>query len=253
MIRILAIGNSFSQDAAAYLHDIAKADGTELKIVNLYIGGCSLKTHWQNIEEDAAAYDYELNGQYTGRKISIREALLEDTWDYVTLQQVSGNSGIAETYYPFIKDISAYVQKLVPRAIQLLHQTWAYEVDSDHPDFHNYDCDQQKMYEAITAAYQTAANDLFIGIIPSGRIIQTLRKQPVFDYKNGGISLCRDGFHMNLIYGRYAVAATWYEFLLNKSILSNSYFPPEFNGLRASENEIGMIKEIVHQELAKSE
>ena len=28
-------------------------------------------------------------------------------------------------------------------------------------------------------------------------------------YKNGGLSLCRDGFHLSLDYGRFAAAATW--------------------------------------------
>ena len=46
-LRILAIGNSFSQDAVEQnLHEIAKADGQELIIGNMYIGGCSLERHY---------------------------------------------------------------------------------------------------------------------------------------------------------------------------------------------------------------
>ena len=41
-MKVLAIGNSFSQDATRYLHQIAKANQFDLKVVNLYIGGCSL-------------------------------------------------------------------------------------------------------------------------------------------------------------------------------------------------------------------
>lgn len=36
-MKILAIGNSFSQDATAYLHRMAEAGGMETKIVNLFI------------------------------------------------------------------------------------------------------------------------------------------------------------------------------------------------------------------------
>ena len=39
-MKILAIGNSFSQDATAYLHRMAEAGGMETKIVNLFIPGC---------------------------------------------------------------------------------------------------------------------------------------------------------------------------------------------------------------------
>ena len=40
-MKVLAIGNSFSNDAMRYLHGIAKADGVDMKTVNLFIGGCS--------------------------------------------------------------------------------------------------------------------------------------------------------------------------------------------------------------------
>lgn len=48
-MKILSIGNSFSQDAQRYLHRLAKHEGVQLKTVNLYIGGCSLQRHYENI------------------------------------------------------------------------------------------------------------------------------------------------------------------------------------------------------------
>ena len=73
-MRILAIGNSFSQDATAMLQPVLAASGIQAEVVNLYIGGCPLERHWQNIEQDAPAYDEQLEGEATGRKRSIREA-----------------------------------------------------------------------------------------------------------------------------------------------------------------------------------
>ncbi len=246
MLRILAIGNSFSQDATAYLHSIANADGVDITVVNLYIGGCSLETHWNNILEDKAAYEYERNGLSTGRFISIKEALLEEEWDYVTLQQVSSESGIIDSYYPYITNLSEYVTQLAPQAIQLLHQTWAYELDSDHGGFINYNKDQWNMYDKIVETYQRVSEDLKLEIIPCGKIIQSLRNLPEFDYANGGISLCRDGFHMNLVYGRYAVAAVWYESIVKKSIMGNSFLPPEVNGKEVKKDYIELIQSTIH-------
>ena len=52
-------------------------------------------------------------------------------------------------------------------------------------------------------------------LIPAGLVIQTLRETvPAFDYQNGGMTLCRDGYHLTLDYGRYAAAAAWYRVLL---------------------------------------
>ena len=45
-MKVLAIGNSFSNDAMRYLHEIAKADGVDMKTVNLFIGGCPLSRHY---------------------------------------------------------------------------------------------------------------------------------------------------------------------------------------------------------------
>jgi hypothetical protein len=42
-MKILAIGNSFSDDATGWLHQIAKAGGVDLKAVSLCIGGCPLE------------------------------------------------------------------------------------------------------------------------------------------------------------------------------------------------------------------
>ena len=102
MMKILAIGNSFSQDAVSYLHQIAAAGGTDVKVVNLYIGGCPLITHWENVEQDAKQYIYERNGASEERMVSIREALEEEAWDIVTLQQASAFSGRFDTYEPYL-------------------------------------------------------------------------------------------------------------------------------------------------------
>lgn len=45
-LRVLAIGNSFSQDAVEqYLHELGKSEGYIMIIGNMYIGGCSLERH----------------------------------------------------------------------------------------------------------------------------------------------------------------------------------------------------------------
>ena len=82
-MKILSIGNSFSQDAHAYLHKLGFAQGLDVDAYNLYIGGCSLERHYNNIVGNIADYDYQKNGRYL-RKISIEEALGKKKWDYIT-------------------------------------------------------------------------------------------------------------------------------------------------------------------------
>ena len=110
MKNILAIGNSFSEDATRYLHQMAEAVGIETKVVNLFIGGCPLERHWQNIETKEAAYQYQLNGKATERMISIDEALREEEWDYIVTQQASHDSWWMDTYEPFLGLILEHIR-----------------------------------------------------------------------------------------------------------------------------------------------
>ncbi|MBQ5929385.1 MAG: hypothetical protein IIX02_01195, partial [Clostridia bacterium] len=58
-ISILFIGNSFSDDTEAYMIDILLELGyTKIDVGNLYIGGCDINTHYQNILSNANQYDF---------------------------------------------------------------------------------------------------------------------------------------------------------------------------------------------------
>ena len=252
MIHILAIGNSFSQDATHYLHQIAEAGGVETKVVNLYIGGCSLERHWGNVQSGAEDYLYELNGKSTEKYVSIQEALREEKWDYIITQQASHDSGWAETYEPFLENLICYIRKQVPEAKILLQETWAYEIDSTHGNFPRYHNSQQEMYERLRKAYNAAAHRHGLELIPCGDIIQKLRKTPPFVYEEGGISLCRDGFHMNYIYGRYTLAAVWYKAITGNNVADNTYVPvtPFAPDEKADMEALRVIKDLIERSMS---
>ena len=115
VVRILSIGNSFSQDAVEqYLHELAEADGQEVIIGNMYIGGCSLKKHLNNARENKPAYKYRKIG-LDGKKVETKEftleqALADEKWDYLSFQQQSGNSGIYETWEASLPELLEYVK-----------------------------------------------------------------------------------------------------------------------------------------------
>lgn len=93
-VRILAIGNSFSQDAVEqYLHELAEAEGISTIIGNMFIGGCSLERHVKNARDNAPAYAYRKIGADGKKrekgKMSLEAVLADEDWDYVSLQQAS--------------------------------------------------------------------------------------------------------------------------------------------------------------------
>ncbi|MBR3714782.1 MAG: DUF4886 domain-containing protein [Clostridia bacterium] len=218
-MKILSIGNSFSQDAHKYLHKIAVASGFDIETVNLYIGGCSLKRHYDNMISGAADYDLERNGGPSERKISLNEAITLDDWDVVTLQQASHFSGMPQSYVPYITELASFIRKYAPKSKIYFHQTWAYEHDSVHSGFATYNQSQEEMFRRLRDASEMAAKLIDAEIIPTGTVIQKLRESlPEFDYRNGGKSLCRDGFHLSLDYGRFTAAAVWFNILTKGEI-----------------------------------
>ena len=181
MIKILAIGNSFSQDATRYLKAIADSVGVEALVVNLYIGGCSLMQHVAHIACKDQGYVYERTGENTHRFISLQEAIVEEKWDIVTIQQVSGNSGMPNTYEPYMGTLVDFVRTNAPQAKVYFHMTWAYEQDSAHSGFAAYERSQQVMFEKIVETTTAFAEKYDLSLIPSGKVIQAVRQLPAFD------------------------------------------------------------------------
>ncbi len=253
-MKILAIGNSFSEDATYYLKKIADSAHVDCQVVNLYIGGCSLERHAENIKSNASAYRYERNGVVTDRVVSVKDALQEDRWDIVTVQQVSGLSGIYESYGDNLRVVLDCVKAYAPQAKIYFHETWAYKFDSTHQDFSAYHYSQEEMALAIeNTAKRICKENGNMPIIPSGDVIKKLRQHPIFDHKNGGLSICRDSRHVTLVYGRYALGLVWFAALLNGNIDDVTFLPSEadiINGYTMENFEcdiskINVIKEAV--------
>jgi len=226
VVKILAIGNSFSTDAAeSYVDDLAKADGVELIIANMYIGGCSLERHWNNAENDLPAYSYRkiINGDtVVVENQNLVTAIRDESWDYITFQQASPLSGKIESYFPYLTNLMTYTKQYAtnPHVQFAFHQTWAYAADSKNPAFENYKKDQLFMYESIVASVKEAVKRTGIKIvIPAGTAIQNGRTSFVGD------KFTRDGYHLSPGLGRFTAACVWYEMLLKRPVLKNAFVP----------------------------
>ncbi|OJU15040.1 MAG: hypothetical protein BGN88_03190 [Clostridiales bacterium 43-6] len=237
-IKILSIGNSFSQNAQEYARAIMNAAGYNVKTANLYIGGCTLQTHWNNASSDAKAYTYQLkdldNATYKEyQSYSIKQALESDDWDYVTFQQASPNSGQYNTFQPYLNNLSAYVRSLEPNAEQIVHQTWAYEINSTQSGFANYNRDQLTMFNKLKDANNQGAAAIGTRIIPSGEAFQIARATTEFDYSAGKPSLCdTDTYHASG-YGKFLLGNVWAEVFTGQSVLNNTYKPSSVSDTQA--------------------
>ena len=223
-LKILAIGNSFSDDTMDYVYQVAKDAGVEnIVLGKLYIGGCSLATHLANAKSMNKAYDYKINtsGTWTAKgNQSIKYAVESDDWDFITFQQVSGYSGIADSYDDLYELVNI-VEPLNPSARLAWNMTWAYKTGSGHADFAKYNNDQMTMYNAIVNAVNTKIliYDKIDFVIPAGTSVQNVRTSFIGD-------VTRDGYHLSYGIGRYIAAMTLVKALTGLSI-DNSVTTPD--------------------------
>jgi len=224
-LKILAIGNSFTENSFEYLYQIAEDYGIDdIVLGNVYAPGCSIDQHWSNATTNAATYTYQKNS--TGTRVdqgsrTMLECLQNEDWDIIVLNIASHDSGIEEAYKN-VENLAQYVNanKTNDFAKFAWHMTWAYAEDSTHPGFANYDNDQMTMYNSIINAVQNniPSVEMIDYIIPAGTTIQNLRASTIGD------NLDADGYHLNQL-GCYASGMTWFHKITGYSIDDITYVP----------------------------
>ncbi len=221
-LRILGVGNSFTDDGMMYLPDLLEAAGVRNVVLGrLYIGGCSLERHCNEYDGNNTSYIYykSVGNRWitVSEHAALTEGITDEPWDIIELQQVSGLSGFYATYQPWLDRLTEIVRLHSTNAGACIawQQTWAYAGNSRHENFVYYGNDQQQMYDMIMIASEKVTQDTPIEVvIPSGTAIQNLRNTKLCDSSD----LTRDGYHLNFRTGRYTAACAWFQALIAPSL-----------------------------------
>ncbi|MCM2275317.1 MAG: DUF4886 domain-containing protein [Candidatus Didemnitutus sp.] len=260
-LKLLTIGNSFSNDGTAYLPALAEAGGKRLIRGNASLGGCSLERHARHLGEaeagDPKGAAYHTTDPRTGQKrpMTLPELLAAQPWDVVTIQQVSTRSFLPETYQPFADQLIAAIRRHAPTAEIVVHETWAYR--EDHVIFQKDDgFTPARMYAGARDTYRAFADGKGFRLIPSGDALHLARQtprwtyvpDPAFDFENppagqlpdqraslnvgwrwtkdkqGQPTLSLDASHLN-VSGRYLAAAVWYQVLFETDSVPTGFTP----------------------------
>lgn len=256
-VRLLTVGNSFSQNATKYLDRIVEADGSTLIHHRCVIGGSGPDQHLAK----AALYEKDPTdkaGLYTSGK-SLKQELLAEKWDIITIQQASIRSHDAANYRPAAKELFDYIKKYAPASEVVIHQTWAYRADD--PRFRTPSSKpgepktQKEMYDGLSKAYGVIAKELGIRRIPVGDAFYAADTDPKWGYKpdpkfdtktakapalpeqshslhvgqrwakTGDKALLQmDGHHASSA-GEYLGGLVFYEFLYGSSAVGNKFRP----------------------------
>ena len=221
-LKILGIGNSFTDDGMQYLPDLLEHAGMgNITLGRLMLGGCTLEKHYQiYASRDSGYTSYEKS--YPGKNkwekamapCRFVDAVADEAWDIIVIQQASQFSGVYETYQPYLNNLIDAIVTTCPNAgVSLAWQmTWAYGREYNHKGVNYYNRDQATMHRAIINTVKTMIADTGIDIIiPSATAVQNVRNTAL---NNPPLDLTRDGYHMDFGAGRYLLACTWFQTLI---------------------------------------
>ncbi len=215
-VRLLTIGNSWSNDAVEHLYNVLHDVGyTDILLGNLYKGNCTVGEHLKLAQSGEKAYSfyYNMEGEWKGTpKVGLNYSIKFTQWDMISLQQNS--AGGVDSFYAPLDDLYGYVEENANRsenAVFVWHTPWALRTGALRQEFSYYDRDPVKNYNMIIDATQKhiLSTDKFAYVIPSVTVMQNLRESYI------GEDVFRDEGHASHGIGRYALSISFYVTLFN--------------------------------------
>jgi len=228
-LRVLDIGNSFTQDATALLAGLVENSGSDVSEMCLYTlvrGGASWRT-WANCwyGKDNASYSYnkvfggldqsvEGSGSLVDGKANpelMQNVLTKVQWDLIVIHQVSHWSG---EFARWNEDNSAGGLDELLEVIQTHQPDAKLAFLLVHAP--NGQCIQKKLttrqrWEQIVNSAKLMQEHYGVElVIPYGTAVENLR---LTEY-NDSTNMCRDNLHLARGLARYTAAAAYYESLV---------------------------------------
>lgn len=213
-LRILAVGNSFTDDACRYIPQLIYNAGEDNDIffATLTRGNTSLQNHWKNYLNQETGYIFQYNLAGLWKKTAIKtvdKAMGLTDWDIVVFQQLSYLAGEYDSFNPYLENLKGIALENNPDTRIAWQLTWAYASSSTHSGFARYNNDSSEMYDAIIDAAKKVSGQVDV-VIPSGILINTLReKNP-----DSELEMTRDGYHLDTGFPCYAAGCLWHETLI---------------------------------------
>lgn len=229
-VKILALGNSYSNDAFAWLYNILESAGYDDVILGYIIyGGCNINNHWTNVDDDTSNdFGVETFATYNGRlerypledgktlRYAYQKMIAMHEWDYVVISHGPKHVEVRETY-SHLRELLDFVKANLrnPGAKFIYHMIWKYNDNVAGGS-------TAKCYEDILDITRNVVlkNEEFVEVIPAATMRQNMMSSCLTD---GDIS--RDYGHMSLGLGRYALGLLWYSCITGGSLDDVSFIP----------------------------
>ena len=228
-LKVLAIGNSYAECLLRKMPQIAADLDLTLDLLVANIGGCSLEKHVRLMDDPkldphgrpcpwSCRYSYADGGRPNLSNPvwnHLRDAILADDWDVVTIQQASHDSWRSATYRPWGDNLVGRIRALRPDAEIVVQETW-----SDHPGsgrLAKWKLTSAEMYAHLHEAYADFVKPYGFRIIPTGAAVEKARTFGMMQKK------VHDP-HLNST-GEFLQGLVWTEKLFGVDVTRGTYVP----------------------------
>ena len=258
-LKVLMIGNSFTQSVPYFFPSIVEASGSDSLVLEMAaIGGYTLATHCDDYYK--SEQNPEHRPYWTGfKQASLHELLSEHKWDIVTVQQASDQSCNHPVASWRADELISLIRHHQPEAEIMTQIIWAFRADDAAIRIPGgyWEFDQHEMHERLLKSYGELAETHHLRVIPVGLAVEIAREKSPLKFKNydpaildalnppdvppqagdpvgdirwrkdektGELSLYRDTSHMN-VRGKYLQACVWYGFFFDKPTSEIKFVP----------------------------
>ena len=249
-VNVLLVGNSLSMTIPKELYNIAKNDGIELFVGDLYHAGCRGWEHWEWYNNWSKEYQFRVHNDM-GAWIHGDIKTSNEAIDYLQWQHVSYQEYITKTYAATKEDALAnhelYVDNMIgmlktecPDAKHYYYQHWSFQIGhSTIPNVATQEAQANILKEV--SEYLSEKNNVIL--IPCGQAWELAR-----DHEKIGDTLCKaDKLHASPESGGlYLNGCVFYETMFQKSCIGDTW---RVSG-GPSEEIHQIMQQIAHQTVA---
>ena len=224
-LKVLTIGNSFSENTSVYASEIARSNGKDLTFGYLKFPSCTIEMHYTAAVENRAVFKFDVTfpdgthdtaaqkaaassfDDVDGGGATVEYALNYCDWDVIVFQQESSSSRYASTFEK-LGDLIAYVQAKAPNARLAIHEVWRWG---------DWNADQFALIQANTRA---AAAQYQLEYIPTGTAFEYARTALGSDT----IVNDNDGHHQHAnAYGQYIAGSCYVAALFGVPVSEDTF------------------------------
>ncbi len=203
-LRVLAIGNSFTEDALRNVRTILDSlhvNDNTYSVYGVAHSAASLQ-HWAEVADSNEVIKIR---KWAGKDMKVIEGtlaeILAQNWDVIVLLQYSGLSTDYATFKPWLGKLKNLIYLNCPNAnVRVAWQmAWSY-IDYKMNNYTNH----ERWLLIASAVHSLARNHDVDILIPVGTAIQNARNTSLNDEGQ----LTRDGWHLSLGVAQYIAACT---------------------------------------------